>query len=212
MRLLSYILRDIKITLVFLTAYLVGRMRRGGKRSAIRNGLRVSMEAGGLGEQDGRREFTGIGRYADELITGLLRLRPDMALRVYTEGDYSRPEVGERYSNIPCRNRTAFAIRLARDLAAGDLDILHLTDTDSYFSHLLPALLAPVSAITVHDVTPIVWPGYLPGWRRTAYRWVLRRACRKCAMVFVNSEYTKQDLQRVIGGECPKIVVTPLGV
>lgn len=212
MRLLSYLFRDLKVTLACLATYLLRRIGRGGKREEADRKLRVSMHAGSLGEQNGRKEFTGIGRYVDELVTGLLQLSPEIALRVYTEGNYPRPEAGERYVNIPCRKRTLFATRMAGDIAGGAVDLVHLTDTDSYFSHLLPALLAPVAAVTVHDVTPLVWPGYMPTWRKALYRSVLRRACRKCAVVFVNSEYTRQDLQRVTGMECANVVVTPLGV
>ena len=43
--------------------------------------------------------FTGIGRYANELVTVLLYLNPGIALRVNREGNYTRPEAGERYRN-----------------------------------------------------------------------------------------------------------------
>lgn len=85
-------------------------------------------------------------------------------------------------------------------------DLLHVPYTGAPLTPALPMV------ITVHDLIPLLLPAYRTSramrWYMQAMKWSLRRADRLLAV----SEFTKANIERVLGVPGHKIVVTYQGV
>lgn len=214
-RALSFALNEIKLSLVCLVAYATARLRsRVRKRRSNSTGtLRIAIDARDLGAAPTQGEGpTGLARYADKLIDGLLASGADLHVTVFTAGAYAKPFGPDRFVNVCAEKRTRFYFLICAALGRGDFDLLHVAYTDNHLFRVLPLALAPTSVVTVHDITPVVWPGYAAGKNVGWYRFILRRACRWADRVLFNSEYTRKDLERFLGKTLPNGDVTYLGV
>ncbi len=99
---------------------------------------------------------------------------------------------------------------LARDIARGEIDLVHVPWADLELTLFLPLALAPVSVLTVHDL--IAWHRYCSPAQRIIYRRLLRWACGRAAAVITDSEHTRLDLERSIGVPPDRVHPVPLGV
>ena len=88
------------------------------------------------------------------------------------------------------------------------LDLFHYPN--QFGGILLPASVRRV--VTLHDITPLLYPSFHP-WRRVAgYRLLLRRALRAADAVIVDSSSAAHDLVARGMADAGRISVIPLGV
>jgi alpha-1,3-rhamnosyl/mannosyltransferase len=108
------------------------------------------------------------------------------------------------------RQQIAFPIRLNGSVLR-EFDLLHFP------AHMdAPAFLRKPYVLTVLDLIPLVlsdlYRADRPTLRFHFARWLELRAIRQATMLLAISENTARDLERVLGIDPDRIVVTPLGV
>ena len=97
-------------------------------------------------------------------------------------------------------------IRLPRILKSQGFDLLHA-----------PAFIAPVSApcpivVTVHDITPILYPSHFATWWGMYFKFLMPWVLRSAGATVCGSEHTKQDIIKTFAIAPDKVWVTPYGV
>ncbi len=66
--------------------------------------------------------------------------------------------------------------------------------------------------VTVHDVIPLVLPEYGESLAMRCYLALVRRTVRRARLVLTDSEWSRRDIERVLGLPADRIRVIPLGV
>jgi glycosyltransferase involved in cell wall biosynthesis len=173
--------------------------------------LRVVLDARPLQSGSGRR---GIGRYVRELARHLPGT--DGVERVYLLLDSTRapalelPE-GPGVVPLPVARPPGPAVLTDRLRAIPGLRglgarVFHATYLPP------PRLSAPMATVmTVHDLTPLQFPGSVPWKAGLVFRWTYARA-RTCRLVLVPSRATARALRERLGIPAERIRVTHLGV
>ena len=181
--------------------------------------LRIGIATDGILERvvDGRVEIAngGVGVYIDNLVRHLVRidsvneyflLRWDPgALDLYRDErlhpvflPHTRFVPPVRWLEWP--HRTA-ATRLG-------LDVLHYPN--QFGGAFLPP--SPARVVTLHDLTPLLFPEFHPWPRVAAFRVLLRRALARAAHVIVDASHTRDDLIARGLATASKVSVIPLGI
>ena len=159
---------------------------------------------------------TGLGRYAEQLGRHLLE-RDDVEVRFYAATTaperlpaYARRRMQTRWHWDTRRWRLSVALaHLAGpsfDRRFAHTDLVHCTE------HLLLPLRQVPTVLTVHDVV------YLrhPEWHLPMNRWFLRLAMphfvREAQAIIAVSEFTKQDVVKLLGADPAKVRVVHEGV
>jgi glycosyltransferase involved in cell wall biosynthesis len=162
--------------------------------------IRVAVDAHAIG-----RRQTGNEVYIRSLVRRFPSLAPDMDFIGYTccpQGDAWLPEEFERRRIA----RNPF-VRLGMDLAAqaraDRADLLHVQYT-------APLVQTVPIVVTIHDVSFIERPGYLPWSRAQQLRWSVRRTVAAAAKVITISEFSRQAIARAYALDPAGIAVTPL--
>ncbi|MCW5941200.1 MAG: glycosyltransferase family 4 protein [Fimbriimonadaceae bacterium] len=174
--------------------------------------LTIGVSAVLLDTREGYRK-AGIGRYVLRMLDGLARRQDPHTYHVFVpKGAELEPHWRDsrlRFHTVPFHNRVgrvwwefAHPRRLARDLG---LDVWFSLATG------LPAKFPGRRAVMIHDLVPLLYPGFFRR-RKAAYQVLaLNYACRRSDLVLTNSEATKADIERRFPHRRGKIVVTPLG-
>jgi glycosyltransferase involved in cell wall biosynthesis len=95
-------------------------------------------------------------------------------------------------------------VGLVRATQRSDVALVHVP----YFSAPLRQRVPHV--VTVHDVIPLVLPAYAGSRKMRAYLRLVMRTARKAALILTDSQYSRSDIQRVLGIPEERIRVTPL--
>ena len=88
----------------------------------------------------------------------------------------------------------------------GRFDVLHFTDW------MYPPQSAGVRATTIHDLVPLHYPEWCTARTVSMHSRKFENAARTCDLVFVNSAYTGQDVERTLGVPGERIHVAHPGV
>lgn len=163
------------------------------------------------------RKTAGIGRYAKELATALIRLDSGEDLRFfYTDLEGRAPEppldvIPRRILRCPKKAWAAGVLlasisRFPMDRLFGNIDIYHATD------HLLPTLTKARSVYTLYDLTFSLAPRTHLPLLRWSSDFLVPRFLKRCDRIIAISECTKRDAVRQYGIEPEKIEVIHLGV
>lgn len=167
--------------------------------------MKIGIDARMLGPKQ-----TGIGEYIKYLIEGVkkkkegnnfvLFLRPEQMDKVVL-GEIEKIEAPSRWYSWG--EQTRFLKKLKKQ----DCDLVHFP----HFSH--PILYREPFVVTVHDLTPLYYPGQgTPFYRKLAYRLVLRSACKHAKKVITPSRFTKKDILKHFDLPADKIEVIPEGI
>ncbi len=140
--------------------------------------------------------FTGLGNYSRNLISGLLANFPEQEYHLYTPKARSHPEVDAIIATAQINIHTASfspaslwrSLGLARDVHRDGIQLFH------GLSHELPPGLKVPSVVTMHDLIYLHSPGDFPWIDRQVYDWKFRHACRVAQGIIAISEQTKSDL------------------
>jgi glycosyltransferase involved in cell wall biosynthesis len=94
--------------------------------------------------------------------------------------------------------------RLARppvERFLGPIDVLHFSDW------MYPPQRGGVRATTIHDLVPLRHPEWVQARTRRMHGAKYRNTARTCDVVFVNSEFTKQEVVEVLGVPAERVRV-----
>ena len=164
---------------------------------------------------------TGIGNYIRGSLTGLaeaaggeheivaLAVTGPRGLRAIPEALDGVP-VTRRLRFFPLARawRTAWS-RLGRpalERLAGRFDVLHFSDW------WYPPQAAGLRTTTIHDVIPLRFPEWVHERTVRLHGAKYREAARSCDLVFVNSAFTAQEVEDVLGVPAERIRVAHPGV
>jgi glycosyltransferase involved in cell wall biosynthesis len=95
-------------------------------------------------------------------------------------------------------------VGLPRAVRAWDLDLVHVP----YFA--APAVKSLPYVVTVHDLIPMAVPAYHGSLAMRAYLQIVARTVRGAALVLTDSEFSKRDIERMLGIPCNRVQVIPL--
>lgn len=180
--------------------------------------LRIGIVTDGLVERsrEGCVEIAngGVGVYIHSLVSHLRRLEPRhrYVLIRYGRGRlelYDEPE----HVALPLDRSPLAAVSRLLDLphlrAARDhgLDLLHYPN--QFGGAFLPSSLPRV--VTLHDLTPLLFPRHHPLVRVVGYRVLLPRALRAADHVIVDAEFTRAELLRRLELEPARVSAVHLG-
>ena len=90
------------------------------------------------------------------------------------------------------------------------VELIHYPYFDPFFV-TLPFVYSKLTVITVHDLTPLVFPQHFPAGIRGALKWHYQRARLTCARrVITDSFSSKRDIEHIAGFPEAQIDVVPL--
>lgn len=86
-----------------------------------------------------------------------------------------------------------------------DVDLIHYPYFDPFFL-TLPASFKTKTAVTVHDLTPIVFKQHFPAGVKGNIRWLLqKRRLRNADVVITDSNASKKDVENVVGIQSDRV-------
>jgi glycosyltransferase involved in cell wall biosynthesis len=90
------------------------------------------------------------------------------------------------------------------------VDVVHYPYFDPFFL-TLPAVNKYKTVVTVHDLTPLVFPEHFPAGLKGNFRWQLQKfRLRKANAIIANSFASKKDIVKIINVSDEKVSVTHL--
>lgn len=165
-------------------------------------------------------EFTGIGRYTHELVTGIIRLnnslpKPHELVLFFNEPQYlnfTSTKTAARHVKKVLVNAKHYSLaeqtKFLTKLNQENLDIVH-------FPHFnVPILYLRPFTVTIHDLTLSIFPGQkMTKWyHRLGYQLTIKNAVKKTKKVIAVSNNTKNDIQKFLKIPPEKIAVIYNGV
>lgn len=157
--------------------------------------------------------FTGIGRYAYELIAHLAPLDQDNEYVVFLNGPefetFVPPGPNSRAVRVDAKHYSlAEQTSLLSALRKEELDLVHFTHFNAPYFYRRPFV------VTIHDLTLSFFPGRKMSspLHRFAYHRVVSHAIRDSQGIIAVSEYTKGDILKLYDVPEAKITVTHEGI
>ena len=153
--------------------------------------------------------ITGIGRYTDELVTGLeqLGIRPTAFVSPNDAAWWHmrHPFLPYRIAPEPIYSWSEQLILPSR-LVRESFDVVHFTNFNVPLAYRRPFV------VTIHDTIPLSYAGERrrSGLSRQAYQRVIKSALERAQRVLVPSLKVKKELARL--GDVSHVVVVPHGV
>jgi glycosyltransferase involved in cell wall biosynthesis len=161
---------------------------------------------------------TGVGNYVRGSLAGLVEAGADVVPFAPTSLPGQRA-IRDALAGIPVEPRLRFlpfahfwrqgwsrAGRPPVERFLGPVDVLHFSDW------MYPPQRAGVRSTMVHDLVPERFPQWVQGRTRRMHGAKYRNAARTCDVVFVNAEFTKDDVVAVLGLSAERVVVAYPGV
>src|SRR5476649_408434 len=85
------------------------------------------------------------------------------------------------------------------DAVSNSVDLVHYPYFDPFFI-TLPFIKRHKTIVTVHDLTPLVFPQYFPVGFKGNLRWQAQRFnLRKVDGILTDSKTSKKDIERIVG-------------
>jgi glycosyltransferase involved in cell wall biosynthesis len=80
-----------------------------------------------------------------------------------------------------------------------DVDLIHYPYFDPFFL-TLPSKFKAKTVVTVHDLTPLVFPQHFPAGVRGKIKWLIQRSrLKKADLIITDSDCSKKDVERITG-------------
>ncbi len=158
-------------------------------------------------------EQTGIGNYIRHLIVNLAQIDKRNNYVIFLlDKEYDKFKLpAENFRKVKVsakwygyKEQTLFLFEIFKE----NLDLMHFAHFNS------PVLYFKNSIVTLHDVTPLIFPGHKMKslWRRLCSRLVFFSSIKKAGAVIAVSESTKKDIVKHFGLNPDKIEVVYEGV
>ncbi len=140
--------------------------------------------------------FRGVGFYTKNLTENLKKAAKE-------KKKYSNLKI-ELVENLPVR-------QTGWDLKIGKFDIVHYPYFDIFFP-TLPKKIKP-TVVTVHDLTPLVFPDHYPPGIRGKINWAKqKKRLQQVEAIITDSQNSKEDIVRLTGYRPEQVFVVHLGV
>lgn len=168
---------------------------------------------------------TGVGRHINQMLVGMAAL-PEVDLTLFYSQEWLG-EDGKLDPSCPLRELPKTTFPFPENSTERRWKLISRPLMDSYLPEKVDWVYAPMEtyipvtkcpvAVTIHDIqafeTNLPWAKtWRHRWFRIKWgRWV-RRALRDCRVVFTVSEFSKQRMVDLLGGDPNKIVVVGNGV
>jgi glycosyltransferase involved in cell wall biosynthesis len=158
----------------------------------------------------------GVSNYTEQLVRHLAQVDRENQYTIFTtrglKGDLLAlpPNFTVRSSALPTINPR---VRVPWEQFVAPV-LLRLIGADLYHGVLnVMPLASPVpSVVTIHDLSPFLFPQTFRRVNRTYTRWAIKVACRRAARLLAVSEYTKSEIMRWLHVPAERITVTYNGV
>jgi glycosyltransferase involved in cell wall biosynthesis len=154
----------------------------------------------------------GVSNYVEALLHGLGTIDRQNRYTVYTtRGLEARalglpPNFRVRSSRLPTINPR---VRIPwEQLLAPALLRLERADVYHGVLNVMPLASPAPCVVTIHDLSPFLFPQTFRRVNRTYTRWAIRVACRRAARILAVSEFTKQEIVRWMRVPPERVVVT----
>jgi glycosyltransferase involved in cell wall biosynthesis len=143
-----------------------------------------------------------VGRYVQELTAALLAIDHDSTYSIFYN-QASTAQMTPPLDRLACvatsrSNKlwrmgvvAAYLARRSQDSLFPGVDLFHATD------HLLPRLSRICSVLTVHDVTPRLFPATHSRWNRWFFDLMMPRFLKATSAIIADSESTRRDVERL---------------
>lgn len=161
----------------------------------------------------GNAECTGIGTYIERMTNELFKIDQENEYVMFLRGEGFKKFVApnSRVKKVEVTPRWYSyqeQFTLPFSFAKEKLDLIHYPHFNS------PILYPKKSVCTIHDITPLFFPGHkMNAWhRRLAHKLVFQSTIKKASQVIAVSESTKQGIIDHFGLNPNKIKVTHEGV
>jgi len=157
--------------------------------------------------------MTGIGRYLCNFLADATVARPEHCFVLY--GNQHTATADLRFPHTE--------VKIVRERLTQWWDqvvLARLARQDHLDLFLSPYIKGPLClpcplVTTMHDLMFLVHPAYAH-WRAAGKHWLFRRmarlVARRAAAVITDSEYSRQDIVRLLGVPREKLVVLPIGI
>jgi len=165
---------------------------------------------------------TGIGNYMLAMLRGLGEVAGDRHELVFfaPTGPRNAWRLREALAGIPGTRRLNVIVppsnvwrklwsrsqRLAVERLVGPLDVFHFSDW------MYPPQRGGLRTTTVHDLIPLHHPDWVDPRTQALHVPKYRHAAMTCDVIFVNSEYTADDVAQSLGFPRKRIVVAHPGI
>lgn len=161
-------------------------------------------------------EFTGVENYTLNLLDQMLAMDKKNSYTLFFNsffgklpGEFHYINSKTKFTRFPNRFlNLAFKLRLAEfEKLAGSADWVFMPNPNQ-----INLSSGTKLALTVHDLSLIVTPGFYNLKRRLWHKFLnLKKLCQRATVIFSVSEYTKLDLVRLLGVPESKIFITRPG-
>jgi len=170
--------------------------------------MKIGIDARMFGPQE-----TGIGNYTKNLIENILKIDHGNEYTIFILKDRI-DDLNVSNSNVkkvPVASHWytySEQIKFLRDLNKEKVDFMHFT----HFN--VPLLYKRPFIATIHDVTPLFFPGHKMNslLRRTAFKLVFNNTIKKSQHIISVSKFTKQQIVKNFSVEKEKITPIYLGI
>ena len=160
---------------------------------------------------DASYRAAGVSRYVARLLQHLPQVGPDLDYVAFCDGE-ALPWPGWEVRRSAWRTGSPWTRivweQAAQPLASrqAHLDLLHAPVNVAPLAGGCPAV------VTVHDLSPFLFPELFRPARRIYQQALTRRSVQRAAHVIADSESTRTDLVAVLGAAPDQVTAVPLGV
>lgn len=153
---------------------------------------------------------TGVGRYLSELLTEW-SASDAAAVHVWTLIAHQPPTVPDGWKNVihllPGNGGTLWEqATLAAELRRGGFDLLFAP------GYTAPLPISTPTVLTIHDVSYFAHPEWFSAREGTRRRLVTSWAARRARTVLTDSEFSRDEIVRLVGVPRERVRVIPLGL
>ncbi len=137
---------------------------------------------------------TGIGRYTNGLLSHLSQVETDWQVQALANKPLPPPYAASKIGrNFPLSRWTWMQTILPLTLQRAQLDLVH-------FPNSIAPLVCPTPYIvTIHDVSLFTHAWTHPQSRQLSMKWMLPTVARNAAHIITVSEFSKREIQSVLG-------------
>lgn len=152
---------------------------------------------------DARAHATGIGRYSQQLLTGLRKFLPEVELWCLAHPSQARQLVAHVDRVIPSSAAMySMAAQATIPALVRGATLLHCPHYD------VPVLYPRRMSVTIHDVTHLLDPAFRETFKSKVFaKSLLKMAVAKAHRIITISQYSKRMILEHIGGDESKISV-----
>lgn len=108
-------------------------------------------------------------------------------------------------SLLKCDKRNSYVFLSEGENLPKDIDLVHYPYFEPFFL-TLPLIKKAKTIVTIHDLTPLVFPNFFPKGARGGFKWqIQRRSLKNANAIITDSKSSKKDIIKFTGVDKEKI-------